>query len=86
MSNKKVIHTIDQFFFKSLTPDEKLKFKEISKQLSYALKPQKESLIKEFEKRNPNTKGSKKNFYLDAEQIYFLHEDNLTSLKKVIRN
>jgi hypothetical protein len=84
--SKKANVVVDHSFFKSLDTEEKAKFKIVSKQMSYALDTQKKILIKEFEKSNPRTKGKIKNFYRDAEQVYFLHEENLVSLKKAIKN
>lgn len=78
--------SIDYTFFKTLNEDEKTKFKNVSKQIGYALEPQKKQLIKEFNLLNPIVKGGKKNFYNDAEQVYFMHEDDVLFLKKKIRN
>ncbi len=85
-ASKKANVVIDHFFLKSLDTDEKAKFKIVSKQMGYALDAQKRVLKNDFDKSFPKTKGSAKNFYRDAEQVYFLHEENLILFKKAIKN
>ena len=85
-ASKKANVVIDHFFFKSLDTDEKAKFKIVSKQMGYALDAQKRVLKNDFDKSFPKNKGNVKNFYRDAEQVYFLHEENLLLLKKAIKN
>ncbi len=84
--SKKANVVIDHFFFKSLSADEKAKFKIISKQMGYALDAQKRALKNDFDKSFPKTKGNEKDFYRDAEQVYFLHEENLILFLKAIKN
>jgi hypothetical protein len=85
-ASKKANVVIDHFFFKSLDTDEKAKFKIVSKQMGYALDAQKRVLKNDFDKSYPKNKGNVKNFYRDAEQVYFLHEENLILLKRAIKN
>ena len=76
---------IDHLFFKSLTIDQRAVFKRVSKQMSYVLMPQKLKMLTQFEKENPKTKDSQKDFYKDAEQIYFLNQEDLLLLKRKIK-
>lgn len=77
---------IDHIFFKSLNIDERAVFKSVSKQMSYVLKPQKLKMLSDFEKVNTKTKDAKKDFYKDAEQVYFLHQEDLLLLKRKIKS
>lgn len=81
---KKANVAIDHVFFTSLNVDERARFKMVSKQMSYALLPQKNHLMREFDRSK--TKENNMSFVNDAEQVYFLHYDNVLQLKKVIRN
>lgn len=76
---------IDHHFFKGLNHEEKLEFKNVSKQMAYVLAPQKQRMLTEFQKNNSKIKGENKDFNSDIEQCYFLHQDDLIDLKKKIK-
>lgn len=75
---------INSMFFKSLNEEEKARFKEVAKLLSYIIVGQKNKLMTDYFNHH-NHQKSKKDFYDEVEQIYFIQQDDLNTLFKMIK-
>ncbi len=82
--NKNTYNQINTVFFKSLSDQEKTKFKEVAKQLSYIIIGQKKKMMEEYFNHQNVTKNTK-DFYDEVEQIYFIHQNDLNTLMKKIK-
>ena len=82
IANEGNLKQINTEFFKSLTTEEKAKFKEAAFLLSFVLKGQKDKLIEDF---NKNKQSKEKNFVDEAEQVYVIHEKVVNDLIKMIK-
>lgn len=68
--------------FEKFTSDQRAVFKEFSNRLSFALRPQKTKMLREFERTEKNQKGKPPgDFYRDAEQIYLLNIKDINYLR-----
>ena len=76
--------TINTALFKSLSAEQKARFKEVAKTLSYIIIGQKEILMKEYFNKNNGNKSNAA-FYNEVEQNYFIHENDLEYLLKRIK-
>lgn len=74
---------IDTKFFKSLNESQKLKFKEVAASLSFVIKGQKDKLMNDYFNAVTDPK-SRKDFYENVTQIYFVHAENIDYLYNYI--
>lgn len=74
---------INSTLFKSLNDDEKTRFKEVAKLLSFIIKGQKNKMMIEYFR--DDKEKSKQDFYQEIEQIYFIHKSDLSTLFKMIK-
>jgi hypothetical protein len=81
-SNQPQINTA---LFKALNEQQKNKFKEVAKILSYVIIGQKVELMKLYN-ANHTVEKSKQDFINDVEQIYFIHQSDLNVLFKLIND
>ncbi len=82
--NKYTHNQINTVFFKSLDEIEKAKFKEVASSLSYIIIGQKNKMMEEYFNHQNGTKNTK-DFYDEVEQIYFIHQSDLNTLMKRIK-
>ena len=76
-------HMIDTKLFESLNESQKIKFKEAATMLSFLIKGQKDKLMNDYFNSNSG-KMSKRDFYEEVTQVYFVHSDNLKYLYEYI--
>jgi hypothetical protein len=76
---------LNTFFFKSLVEEDKVKFKEVAKLLSYIIIGQKNKMMTEYFKQS-NTSKSNRDFVDEVEQTYLIHRVDLNFLMNKIKN
>ena len=67
---------INAQFFKSLNENQKVKFKEVAFYMAYMIYGQKAKLLKTYFDASSKNKTIR-NFYEEAVQVYYIHQDNL---------
>ena len=82
--NNNDLNQFNTAFFKSLNDEQKIRFKETAKKLSYIIIGQKEILMDNYFSSHIDKK-QKVDFYNEVEQIYVIHQADLNYILKIIK-